>query len=343
MTMKHLLGGLVLGAVATLAQADIASAGATFDAVKARGVVHCGVNTGLSGFSMPDSAGAWKGIDVDLCRAIAAAMYGDASKTRFTAYTAQQRFTALQSGEIDVLLRNTTITISRDSVLGLNYTGINFYDGQAFIVAKKLNVAGLKDLAGATICMATGTTHELTISDWFRARNLQFKPLVIENQESMYQAFFAGRCDAMTQDSSALAAAKASRAGNPDDYVILPDRISKEPLGPLVRHGDDQWFDLVKWTLMAMLEAEELGVNQANVDEMLKSANPEIQRLLGVTGNFGGGLGVDNKWVYTIVKQVGNYADSFERNVGKGSPLKLERGPNDLWTKGGLMYAIPFR
>jgi general L-amino acid transport system substrate-binding protein len=341
--MKHLLGGLVLGAVATLAHIGIASAGATFDAVKARGIVHCGVNTGLSGFSMPDSAGVWKGIDVDLCRAIAAAMYGDASKTRFTAYTAQQRFTALQSGEIDVLLRNTTITISRDSVLGLNYTGINFYDGQAFIVPKKLNVAALKDLAGATICMATGTTHELTISDWFRARNLQFKPLVIENQESMYQAFFAGRCDAMTQDSSALAAAKASRAGNPDDYTILPDRISKEPLGPLVRHGDDQWFDLVKWTLMAMLEAEELGVNQANVDEMLKSANPEIQRLLGVTGNFGGGLGVDNKWVYTIVKQVGNYADSFERNVGKASPLKLERGPNDLWTKGGLMYAIPFR
>jgi general L-amino acid transport system substrate-binding protein len=292
---------------------------------------------------MPDSNSNWAGIDVDLCRAIAAAMFGDANKTKYTGYTAQQRFTALQSGEIDVLLRNTTITISRDTSLGFNYAGINFYDGQAFIVPKKLNVSSLKDLAGATICIATGTTHELTIADWFRARNLSFQPLIIENQESMYQAFFAGRCDAMTQDSSALAAAKAARAGNPDDYVILPDRISKEPLGPLVRHGDDQWFDLVKWVLMAMIEAEEQGVTQANVDQMLKSNNPEVQRLLGVTGNFGNGLGVDNKFVYNIVKQVGNYADSFDRHVGKNSPLKLERGPNDLWTRGGLLYAIPFR
>jgi general L-amino acid transport system substrate-binding protein len=323
--------------------AQNAMAGATFDAVKARGTVLCGVNTGLAGFSMPDSNGNWTGIDVDLCRAIAAAMFGDANKTKYTGYTAQQRFTALQSGEIDVLLRNTTITISRDTSLGFNYAGVNFYDGQAFIVPKKLNVGALKDLAGATICIATGTTHELTIADWFRARNLSFQPLIIENQESMYQAFFAGRCDAMTQDSSALAAAKAARAGNPDDYVILPDRISKEPLGPLVRHGDDQWFDLVKWVLMAMIEAEEQGVTQANVDQMVKSNNPEVQRLLGVSGNFGNGLGVDNKFVYNIVKQVGNYADSFDRHVGKNSPLKLERGPNDLWTRGGLLYAIPFR
>jgi general L-amino acid transport system substrate-binding protein len=339
--MRKILCGAILAVGTLLAQG--AMAGATFDAVKARGTVNCGVNTGLAGFSMPDSNSNWAGIDVDLCRAIAAAMFGDANKTKYTGYTAQQRFTALQSGEIDVLLRNTTITISRDTSLGFNYAGVNFYDGQAFIVPKKLNVSSLKDLAGATICIATGTTHELTIADWFRARNLSFQPLIIENQESMYQAFFAGRCDAMTQDSSALAAAKAARAGNPDDYVILPDRISKEPLGPLVRHGDDQWFDLVKWVLMAMIEAEEQGVTQANVDQMLKSNNPEVQRLLGVTGNFGNGLGVDNKFVYNIVKQVGNYADSFDRHVGKNSPLKLERGPNDLWTRGGLLYAIPFR
>jgi general L-amino acid transport system substrate-binding protein len=339
--IRKLLCGLILACGTLLAQN--AMAGATFDAVKARGSVNCGVNTGLAGFSMPDSNGKWTGIDVDLCRAIAAAMFGDANKTKYTGYTAQQRFTALQSGEIDVLLRNTTLTISRDTSLGLNFTGVNFYDGQAFLVPKKLNVGSLKDLAGATICIATGTTHELTIADWFRAHKLSFQPLIIENQESMYQAFFAGRCDAMTQDSSALAAAKAARAGSPDDYVILPDRISKEPLGPLVRHGDDQWFDLVKWTLMAMIEAEEQGVTQANVDEMLKSSNPEVQRLLGVSGNFGNGLGVDNKFVYNIVKQVGNYGDSFDRNVGKSSPLKLERGVNDLWTRGGLLYAIPFR
>jgi general L-amino acid transport system substrate-binding protein len=339
--MRKILCSAVFAIGTLLAQN--AMAGATFDAVKARGTVLCGVNTGLAGFSMPDSNSNWTGIDVDLCRAIAAAMVGDANKTKYTGYTAQQRFTALQSGEIDVLLRNTTITISRDTSLGFNYAGVNFYDGQAFIVPKKLNVGALKDLAGATICIATGTTHELTIADWFRARNLNFQPLIIENQESMYQAFFAGRCDAMTQDSSALAAAKAARAGNPDDYVILPDRISKEPLGPLVRHGDDQWFDLVKWVLMAMIEAGEQGVTQANVDQMVKSNNPEVQRLLGVSGNFGNGLGVDNKFVYNIVKQVGNYADSFDRHVGKNSPLKLERGPNDLWTRGGLLYAIPFR
>ncbi len=225
----------------------------------------------------------------------------------------------------------------------MNFAGVNFYDGQAFMVTKKLGVAGLKDMNDATICIAQGTTHELTIADWFRARNMKFKPLVIENQESLYQAYFSGRCDALTQDPSALAAAKSSRAPNPDDYVILPDRISKEPLGPLVRHGDDQWFDVVRWTLMAMIEAEELGITQANVDQMLSSTTPEVQRLLGVTTGYGKALGVDEKWVYNIVKQVGNYSDSFERNVGKGSPLKLDRGPNDLWTRGGLMYAIPFR
>jgi general L-amino acid transport system substrate-binding protein len=341
MRFHHFIAGLA--ALAAIAVAAPAHAGATFDAIKSKGVVTCGVNTGLAGFSAPDSSGAWKGLDADLCRALAAAMFGDANKAKFLPYTAQQRFTALQAGEIDVLLRNTTLTYTRDTSLGLNFAGVNFYDGQAFMVTKKLGVAGLKDMNGATICIAQGTTHELTIADWFRARNMSFKPLVIENQESLYQAFFSGRCDALTQDSSALAAAKSSRAPNPDDYVILPDRISKEPLGPLVRHGDDQWFDVVRWTLMGMIEAEELGVSQANVDQMLSSTSPEVQRLLGVTGGFGKALGLDDKWIYNVIKQVGNYSDSFERNVGKGSVLKLERGPNDLWTKGGLMYAIPFR
>lgn len=330
----------VLSALAAL---NAAQAGQLFDSVKSRGTVVCGVNTGLVGFSLPDSGGAWKGLDVDLCKGIAAGMFGDATKTRYVPMTAQSRFTALQSGEIDVLVRNSTITISRDTALGLNYAGVNFYDGQAFMVSSKVNVKELKDLAGATICAAQGTTHELTMADWFRSRNLAFTPLIMENQETMYSVFFAGRCDVMTQDASALAAAIVSKAANPNEYKILPDRISKEPLGPLVRHGDDQWFDVVKYVLMAMIEAEELGVNQANVDEMLKSPRPDVQRLLGVTGGFGKMLGVDDKFGYNIVKQVGNYADSYERNVGKGSALKLDRGPNDLWTRGGLMYAIPFR
>jgi general L-amino acid transport system substrate-binding protein len=270
-------------------------------------------------------------------------MFGDASRTRYVPLTAQQRFVALQAGEIDVLLRNSTITVSRDTALGLNYTGVNFYDGQAFMVATRTGVNRLQEMNGATICIATGTTHELTIADWFRARNLTFQPLVFENQETMYEAFFAGRCDAVTQDASALAAALASRTSTPQNYRILPDRISKEPLGPFVRNSDNQWFNLVRNVLNAMIDAEELGVTQANVDEALRSADPEVQRMLGVTGEFGRALGVDQRWAYNVIKQVGNYGDSFERNVGRGSPLRLERGINDLWTRGGLMYAMPFR
>ena len=326
-----------------LAAATDATAGPTFDAVKARGTVICGVNTGLVGFSMPDSTGTWKGLDIDMCKAIAAAMFGDANKTKYVPLTAQSRFTALQSGEIDVLLRNSTITISRDTALGLNYAGVNFYDGQAFLVPTKLGVKELKELDGATICAAQGTTHEQTMADWFRSRNLKFSPVILENQDTMYSTFSAGRCDVMTQDSSALAAFLAAKPGSDATYKILPDRISKEPLGPLVRQGDDQWLDLVKWVLMAMIEAEEDGVSQANVDEMVKSPRPDVQRLLGVSGGFGKMLGVDDRWSYNVIKQVGNYGDSFERNVGKASALKLERGVNDLWTHGGLMYAIPFR
>jgi general L-amino acid transport system substrate-binding protein len=320
-----------------------AAAGPTLDAIKKNGYVHCGVNTGVAGFSLPDSQGNWKGIDVDVCRALAAAVFGDATKTKFTPLTAQARFTAVQSGEIDVLLRNSTVTLTRDSQLGLNYAGINFYDGQAFMVRKDSKVAGLKQLDGATVCVAQGTTHESNLADTFRGLNVNYKPVVLEQQDRMYEAFFGGRCDAMTQDFSALAAALTTQTKTPDDYVILPERISKEPLGPFVRHGDDQWFDIVKYTFMAMIEAEEKGVTSANIDKMAESGSPEVKRFLG-TGAYGKALGLDDdKFAFNIVKQVGNYGESFDRNVGKGSALKLERGLNDLWSRGGLMYAIPFR
>ena len=332
-----------LAIAAGLALAGSAHAGATLDAVKSRGVVTCGVNTGVAGFSIPDAKGNWTGLDVDLCHAYAAAVFGDASKTKFVPMTAQQRFTALQSGEIDVLTRNTTITLIRDASLGLFQTGINFYDGQGFMVKTDLKVKALKELNGATICAAQGTTHELNMADYFRANKLTYKPVVIENQDQMYEAYFAGRCDAMTQDSSALAAVLASKAQGAGAYMILSDRISKEPLGPMVRQDDLQWFGVVKWTLAAMIEGEEKGVTRANADEMLKSDDPGIKRLLGVTEGNGKALGLDEKWAYHILKQVGNYGESYERNVGKASPLKLERGVNDLWTRGGLMYALPLR
>ncbi len=336
----RILTGLV--AAVSVALAGGAHAGTTFDAVKSRGVVTCGVNTGVAGFSMPDAKGAWTGLDVDLCRAIAAAMFGDAAKTKYVTMTAQQRFTALQSGEIDVLTRNTTITLVRDASLGLLYAGINFYDGQGFMVKKDLGVKALKELNGATICAAQGTTHELNMADYFRSHNLTYKPVTIENQDQMYEAYFAGRCDAMTQDSSALAAVLASKSQGAN-YVILSELISKEPLGPMVRQDDVQWFNVVKWALFAMIEAEEKGVTQANADQMLKSDDPGIKRMLGVTEGNGKALGLDEKWAYNIVKQVGNYGESFERNVGKASPLGLARGVNDLWTRGGLMYALPLR
>ncbi len=334
MAIASILAGLASGGAASAA---------TLDAVKSRGYLQCGVNTGVAGFSMPDSQGNYKGLDVDLCRGIAAAVFGDNSKVKYTPLTAQQRFTALQSGEIDVLLRNSTITISRDSVLGLNYAGINFYDGQAFVVRKDLKVSSIKQLDGATICVAQGTTHEMTMVDVFTANKIKYKPVVLENQDRMYESFFSGRCDVMTQDFSALAGVLATQTKTPEDFVILPERVSKEPLGPFVRHGDDQWLDIVKYTFMAMIEAEEKGITQANIDEMAKTAGPDVKRFLGVGQGYGQGLGLDDKFAYNVVKQVGNYGESFDRNVGKNSPMKLERGLNDLWTRGGLLYAIPFR
>lgn len=339
MTKLHVLAV----AVSMVALAAPVSAGPTLDAVKQRGEITCGVNTAIAGFAAPDSRGEWKGIDVDVCRAVAAALFGNAAKVKFVGLTAAQRFTALQSGEVDILSRNTTATLSRDASLGLNVAGVNYYDGQGFLVSKKAAVKSVKELNGATICVQQGTTTELNMADYFRANKLDYKPVVIEKLEEVIAAFFAGRCDAFTADASNLAATRSTNAQNPDDFMILPEIISKEPLGPMVRHGDDQWFDLVKWSFIAMIEAEEYGVTSKNADEMLKSPNPGIQRLLGVTPGMGKALGIDEKWAYNIVKQVGNYGESFERNVGAGSPLKLERGLNALWTQGGLMYAWPVR
>ncbi|HYT48614.1 MAG TPA: amino acid ABC transporter substrate-binding protein [Burkholderiales bacterium] len=320
--------------------AGSAAAQSTLDSVRSRGFVQCGVNTGLAGFSQPDSKGVWRGIDVDVCRAVAAAVFGDANKVRYTPLTAQQRFTALQSGEVDVLSRNTTWTLSRDTSLGLNFVGVNYYDGQGFMVPKKLNVKSAKQLNGATICVQPGTTTELNLADYFRANRMSFKPVVIEKLEEVLNAYFAGRCDAFTTDHSGLVALRASRATKPGDHVILPEIISKEPLGPAVRHGDDRWFDVVKWSLFAMLEAEELGLSSKNIDGEAKSTNPSIQRFVGASGEMGKMLGVDNRWAFQIVKQVGNYAESFDANLG---PLGFERGLNRLWNQGGLMYAPPIR
>jgi general L-amino acid transport system substrate-binding protein len=313
----------------------------TLDAVRAKGFVQCGVNAGpLAGFSAPDSKGVWKGIDVDVCRAIAAAVFGDHSKVRYTPLTAQQRFTALQSGEVDVLARNTTWTITRDTSLGLNFVGVNYYDGQGFMVHRKLNVKSAKQLNGATVCVQPGTTTELNLADYFRANKMTFKPVVIETLPEVQKAYFAGRCDVFTTDHSGLIAIRASQAPKPEDHVILPEIISKEPLGPAVRQGDDRWFDVVKWTMFAMLEAEEMGLTSKNVDQQAGSPNPTIQRFVGASGDFGKMLGVDNKWAYNIVKQVGNYGESFDTNL---KPLGFERGLNRLWNQGGLMYAPPIR
>ena len=331
-------------AAATLAGvATTAYAGKELDAIKARGQLLCGVSTGVAGFAAADSQGKWTGIDVDVCRAVAAAIFGDADKVKFIPTTAQQRFTALQSGEVDLLVRTTTYTLTRDTALGFDFTGINYYDGQGFMVNKKLGVKSAKELNGATVCVQPGTTTELNLADYFRANKMTFKPDVIEKIEETRAAFFAGRCDVFTTDASGLYATRAANAPNPDDYIILPEIISKEPLGPVVRHGDNQFADIVRWALFAMIEAEEYGITSKNVDEMMKSDNPVIKRILGVTPGMGKALGVDEKWVYNIVKQVGNYGESFDRNVGMGSPLKIARGQNELWTKGGLQYAPPIR
>jgi len=334
---RFILAGGVL-----LASASVAAA-ATLDTVKQRGTLVCGVSAGFAGFSAPDSQGNYKGLDVDYCRALAAAVLGDASKVRYVALTAQNRFTALQSGEIDVLYRNSTQTYLRGVTLGLRQGPVNFYDGQGFVVKKDLGVKETKDLKGATVCVAQGTTHEVTLGDYGRANGIDWKPLVFDRTDTMLQTFFGGRCDAMTQDASALAGSVTTAAPNPADYVVLPQTISKEPLGPFTRNGDEAWSDIVTWLHYGLIEAEELGVTQANADEMAKSQAPGVQRLLGSAGDLGSRLKLDNKWMLQAIKAGGNYGEIFERNVGKSSPLKLDRGLNALWTKGGMMYAIPMK
>ena len=323
-----------------------AAAGPQLDGVKSRGSLNCGVGLGTAGYMLADSQGKWKGLSVDVCRAVAAAILGDSDKVKYVPLTSQQRFTAVQSGEVDVLVGNATWTLTRDTALGLDFTGVYYYDGQSFLVPKSLGVKSAKELNGATICVAPGTTTELNLADYFRANKMTFKPVVIEKVDEIRAAFFAGRCDVYTTDASSLAATRAANVPPPrtfDDFVILPEIISKEPLGPVVRHGDNQFADIVRWALYAMVEAEEYGIDSKNVDEMLKSDNPTIKRILGTTPGMGKALGVDEKWVYNIVKQVGNYGESFERNVGKDSPLKIDRGLNRLWTQGGLQYAPPIR
>ena len=334
---KGLVGAALLMAAAQGAQA------ATLDVVRQRGAVACGTTTGFAGFSAPDAQGKWQGLDVDLCRAIAAAVFGDADKIKVVPLNSQQRFTALQSGEIDLLARNTTVTQQRDTAVGAIHAGINFYDGQGFLVPKSLGVKSAKEINGATICLQTGTSNENTMADWARANNVSYKPVVIEQFNEVVNAFVAGRCDVFSTDASGLASIRISKLENPDDYLVLPEIISKEPLGPFVRQGDDAWLNVVRWSLSAMIEAEEYGVSSKNVDEQAKSANPNIKRILGVIPGSGANLGLDEKWAYNIIKQVGNYGESFERNVGQGSPLKIQRGLNAQWTQGGLMYALPIR
>jgi len=339
MTIKWLLAS---GAAAAALTVGVAQA-QTLDAVRERGELICGVSTGLSGFSNPDSEGNWSGLDVDVCRAIAAAVLGDANAVSFVPLTAQQRFTALQSGEVDLLSRNTTHTLSRDTSLGLNFAPITYYDGQGFMVPRDLGVTSALELDGATVCVQPGTTTELNLSDYFRANEMEFQPVVIESLDEVNAAFFAGRCDVYTTDASGLASIRATVAPNPADYAILPEIISKEPLGPAVRHGDDQWFDIVSWTVRALIEAEELGINSGNVDSFADTTNPNIQRLLGITEGMGEALGIEESWAHDAIAQVGNYGEIFERNVGVDTPLGLERGLNALWTDGGLMYAAPAR
>lgn len=314
----------------------------TLDIIKKRGYVQCGVSGGLNGFSAPDSKGIWKGLDVDLCKALAVAVFGEPTKAKYIPLSAQQRFTALQSGEVDVLTRNTSRTLARETSLGLNFGPVNFYDGQGFMVKKKLGVSKASQLTGATLCIQPGTTTELNVADFFRTQNMKFKPLVIENNEEVFKAFMGGRCDVLTSDASQLAAER-TKAPNPADLIILPDIISKEPLAPAVRHGDDNWLDIVSWAFYAMIEAEELGITSKNLAEMEKSKDPRIQRLLGVIPGNGKALGLTEKWAHNIIKHVGNYGESFERHVGSGTTLKLQRGQNALWNQGGLMYAPPLR
>ncbi len=342
--MKYkLLSAAAVGAAVFAFGASAASA-TTLEDVKAKGFVQCGVNTGLAGFAAPDASGNWSGFDVDFCRAVSAAIFGDANKVKFTPLSAANRFPALQSGEVDVLARNTTWTINRDTALGLNFRFINYYDGQGFMVRKSLNVKSALELSGASVCVQSGTTTELNLADYFKANNLQYNPVVFEKLDEVNAAYDSGRCDVYTTDQSGLYSLRLTLK-NPDEHMILPEIISKEPLAPAVRQGDDQWFDIVSWVGYAMVNAEEFGITQANVDEMKNSPNPDIKRFLGVEADtkIGTDLGLTNDWAYNVVKNVGNYGEVFEKNIGQGSPLKIARGLNALWNKGGIQYAPPVR
>jgi general L-amino acid transport system substrate-binding protein len=314
----------------------------TLKTVTDRGVLSCGVSQGLPGFSLPDDKGNWTGLDVDICRAIAAAIFNDPGKVKFVPLSAKDRFTALQSGAIDLLSRNTTWTLSRDTSLGANFTGVTYYDGQGFLVKKSLKVNSALELNSASVCVQTGTTNEQKLADYFKGNNMKYEVIAFGSADETIKAYESGRCDVFTADVSQLYAERL-KLSNPADHSVLPEVISKEPLGPMVRHGDDQWFDLVKWVLFAMIDAEELGVTQKNVGEMAKSDKPELKRALGTDGNLGEQLGLTKDWVSRIVKAVGNYGESFDRNVGAGSKLGIARGLNQLWTKGGIQYAPPIR
>ena len=333
---------LVLTLAAAAALSAQAASAQTLKTVKDRGQLSCGVSGGLPGFSTPDDKRNWTGIDVDLCRGIAAAIFDDPTKVKFVPLSAKDRFTALQSGEIDVLSRNTTWTLSRDTSLGANFTGVTYYDGQGFLVKKSLKVNSALELNSASVCVQTGTTTEQNLADYFKGNNMKYEIIAFGTADETVKAYESGRCDVFTSDVSQLYAERL-KVANPADHVVLPEVISKEPLGPMVRHGDDQWFDVVKWTLFAMINAEELGITQKNVDEMLKSDKPEIKRLLGTDGNLGEQLGLTKDWVSRIVKATGNYGESFERNVGAGSKLGIARGLNNLWNKGGIQYSPPIR
>ena len=338
--MKRVISTLVLAAA--IGMAASAASAQVLNSVKQRGILNCGSNGTLAGFGLPDAQGNWSGLDVDFCRALAAAIFDDPKKVKFVPLSSKDRFTALQSGEVDVLARNTTWTSSRDTSLGLNFVGVNYYDGQGFMVRKGLKVNSALELNGAAVCVQQGTTTELNLADYFRANKMTYKSVTFATADEAIKAYDAGRCDAYTTDASGLYSERL-RLSNPNDNVVLPEIISKEPLGPSVRHGDDQWFDIVKWTHYAMVNAEELGVTSKNLDEMSKSTNPEVKRLLGSEGSYGEQLGLTKDWAVRIIKHVGNYSESFERNVGEGSPLKIARGLNRLWTKGGIQYAPPIR
>jgi general L-amino acid transport system substrate-binding protein len=336
----HLVAGTAAACVATF---GVAQAGETLNGIKNKGFIQCGVSTGLAGFSNPDDAGNWSGLDVDVCRAIAAALFGDPDAVRYTPLTAKERFTALQSGEVDLLSRNTTWTLTRDSALGLDFTGVTYYDGQGFMAPKSLGVTSALELDGASVCVQPGTTTELNLADYFRTNNMSYEPVVIERLEEVRAAYDQGRCDVYTTDQSGLYAERTVLT-HPEEHIILPEVISKEPLGPAVRHGDNEWADVVRWSLYAMLEAEEYGVTSQNVDDLkANSTNPVVRRLLGTEGEMGQDLGLPADFGYQVIKQVGNYGEIFEANLGQDTPLKIERGLNALWNQGGLQYAMPVR